>query len=251
MKTPNSVVWITDTKNLSEIKFKWNKDRTQRLRKLYPDLTNQKIAAILGTTKDGIDSKAFKLGLKKSKEFRKILFEQTGGNAGNWKKGTPSWRKGKKGIISEGSKVTWFQKGHSPSFTKPIGTVSVNFDFGTNRIRFWYKVSQFKWVPYLHYLFAKWYGEVPKGMYIVQKNGNRLDFRLENLECISPREYFLRQSSAVTLSDNFVVSAMIGKSIKGEERERLKEAYLARPDLIEVKRNILKLKRECRKQTEL
>lgn len=244
------IIWVTDVETL-EIRFKWTEERIQRLRELYPDLTNQKIGEILGTTKDSVDTKAFKLGLKKSKGFRKRLFELTGGNSGNWKKGCTSWRKGKKGIISEGGKATWFQKGHSPSFTKPIGTVNLHFDTKTNRIRFWYKVSQFKWVPYAHYLFSQWYGEVPKGMYILHKNGNRLDFRLENLECVSPREYFLRQSGAVTLSEGFVVATMIGRSVQGEERERLKEAFLGNKELIEVKRNILKLKRACRKETEL
>lgn len=221
----------------------WTKDRIAQLRELYPVLPSDEIAALWGKTKSAIQVQAQKLGLRKADDFWKELHKKRP-NKGTFQKGHTSYNKGKKGLQTGGS-AGWFKKGQQPSSTKPVGIITVRVD-GDNRIRVMYKIADRRWIPYAHHVFAQWYGEVPKGMVIVHKNNNRLDFRLENLECITKRDNYVRNGAAVNLSDGFVASTLIGRGVKGEGREQLKEAIQNNPELIELKRNLLKLKRECK-----
>lgn len=247
MKTQPTIVFFKKTSQEPEMRRStgWTADQLMLLKELYPNVLNAEIADTLGLTLKAVNSKANKLRLKKAKGFHKELYKKKGGNKGTFKKGQTGWNKGMKGLKT-GGEAGYFKKGHTPSTTKPVGYVKLLFEEATGRIRLMCKVAEKKWMPLAHYVFTRWYGEIPKGMLICHKNKNPLDCRLENLECISKRTNWERHSPAPNLFDGFVLSTMISKTVKGEERENLKKVLRANPDLIELKRNILKLRRQCK-----
>ncbi len=221
----------------------WTEKDDAQLRLLHPQLMTTEIAKIMGRSKGAINCRAGRLGLKKDKDYFKKRFQRIGPNAGNFKPGVASWRKGKKGFSYEGSKVTQFKKGQTPSTTKPVGIITLRVD-SDDRIRVMYKLSEKKWIPYAHHVFSQWYGEVPKGKVIVHRNNNHLDFRLENLECITKRENWLRNGAGKNLTDGFVL-ATISRDI---DTRKIIQEHL--PQLIELKRTALLIKRYLKNEPE-
>ena len=53
--------------------MKWSKELTNKLIELYPDTPNYELIKIFNTTEKTITSKAYKLGLRKSKECKIFL----------------------------------------------------------------------------------------------------------------------------------------------------------------------------------
>lgn len=224
----------------------WSPDKVNRLIELHPSHQNSEIAQILGISINSIENKAFSLGLKKPKAFIKSIPRKA--NAGSFKKGATVWNKGMKGLQIGGIE-TRFKKGGKHHTSKPIGTIRLNFRLNkpSDKVYLEIKVAESTWITYARYVFIQYYGEVPLGMLIRHKNNNPFDNRLENLECVSKKRNRLLNSGGTTLADGYIVNTLIGKSVRdGSERTRLKRIFSKRPDLIELKRNLLILKRQCK-----
>lgn len=241
------IIWFEPEFNSAVSPKRWTSELLTKLRDMYPHFLNREIAAKLGRSVSSISRQGRKMKLRKSSETMTRIHKQAGQCNGAFKSGHEPWNLGKKGIQTGGIS-TRFKPGQESHNAKSDGTVTLRFDREKYGSRPWlaYRIAERKWIPYSRYVFAQYYGEVPPGMVIRHKNGNRLDCRIENLECITKYENRLRNSASIHLDDSYIVSTIIGRGVKGEERERLKEAFLNQPDLIELKRNILKLKRECK-----
>lgn len=96
-----------------------------------------------------------------------------------------------------------------------------------------------KFVHWGRWAWEKQYGKVAKGKNVVFKDGNPYNISIENLEDITDAELSRRNSkkSSQGLSDNYVAYTLSYKD--PEMRKLIKQ----RPDLIELKRQQLKLKR--------
>lgn len=218
----------------------WSKEEEQFLRTHYPDLSNAELARLLGRRESQIKSKSDRMRLNKSKQY--ISAVNKAPNAGKFGH-RPPWNKGMKGVFF-GSTFGQFRPKNKPHNDKGDGALSIRWEKDTGRPIIIYRVSAKKWIPYAHHVFASYYGEVPKGMIVRFRNGNRLDFRLENLELLSKRANYLRNSCSVQLTDGFVVSTMLGKG-SFEGRDEIKKALLEHPELIKTKRSIIQIKRLC------
>lgn len=218
----------------------WSPEEIEFLREHYSNTKNDELAEMLGRQETQVVNQANRLRLKKSKEF--WTYVNSLPNAGKFGQ-RPAWNKGMKGLLL-GSGASRFNPSNRPHNEKYDGALSIRWEQNTGRPIIMYRQARRKWVRYSHHVFASYYGEIPKGMIIRHRNGNRLDFRLENLELITKRENYLKNSASVNLSDGFVVSRMLGKG-KTPNREEIKKALLETPELIQTKRSIINLKRLC------
>jgi hypothetical protein len=124
-------------------------------------------------------------------------------------------------VAPEGEIRYWKQwKGEGRSF--PV--VKVN-----GRWRHWARVE-----------WEKYNGTIPKGMNVVFTDGNNKNLAIENLELITDAELSTRNAakSIMALSDNYVVGTLTSGA------PGMREAVKQCPELIELKRLTLKIKRQ-------
>ena len=107
-----------------------------------------------------------------------------------YKKGHEPWSKGRP-LTPEQREValrTAFKKGVVPHNTLPIGS-EVEFEDGY----IWVKVAERRnpknkrvnWIPKHRLVWEEANGPIPEGMYVTFLNGDRKDFRIENLALVS------------------------------------------------------------------
>jgi hypothetical protein len=84
-------------------------------------------------------------------------------------------------------KHTFFKKGHLPYNTKEVGAEAIRSDG-----YIWVKVAHKKWVQKHRLIYEQNYGMIPDGMIVVFKDGNPMNFKIENLEPITKAENAIR-----------------------------------------------------------
>lgn len=106
-----------------------------------------------------------------------------------FKKGIPPANKGVK--MSQNQRAicskTFFKKGRKPANTKEVGTISKRKD-NSGKVYSYIKIADSHW-ELLHR--QKWIevnGEIPEGHRIHFKDGNTLNYTIENLMCLTPQE---------------------------------------------------------------
>ncbi|WNM55116.1 HNH endonuclease [Staphylococcus phage S-CoN_Ph26] len=89
-----------------------------------------------------------------------------------FKKGVPSWNKGKSFPSRGRSAETQFKKGQKPDNTFPLGTIKITTD-GYKFIKIKKQVHKNEcWKQYTHYLWEQKHGPVPKGYCLIHLNQN-------------------------------------------------------------------------------
>jgi len=216
----------------------WSRELTSRLKEIYTDALNPDIAKELDLTVSSIRAKAHVLGLKKSKEYYQKYPSKS-----QFKKGHVSHNKGKKMTEFcspqqiENIKKAWFKKGHQPHNTKNDFDIVERVSKGKPYL--WIRVSLGKWQLLQRYVWEKAYGKIEKGVNIQFKDGNTLNCTLENLYAIDRKKQMLVNSGPLNLTDKMVAKFLAGKY--GDKAE-----FIYRPELIELKRNQLKLNRKIK-----
>lgn len=128
----------------------------------------------------------------------------------------------------------------------PEGTVKFHYEKSGNPIPVIKVGKRFK--HWSRVMYERTYGPIPEKMSVIFKNGDSSDLRPENLE-IQPEKDRARSialKNITGLSDNWVAGIM------SRGNEKMKEVLLKTPELLELKKNQLKLKRLVeheRKQT--
>lgn len=169
-------------------KSKLTKEQEQEFKKLYPTTPNKTLTEMFGITENYAAKKAYRLGVKKSKEYLTQICQRE--NTGQFKKGHISHNKGKKGVFF-GSTRNQFKKGHQPHNTLNIGDEREDKDgyvwvkIGTGKTRYE------RWKPKHHIVFGE---PVPKGMILIFKDGNKRNFDKSNLELITKSENMKRNT---------------------------------------------------------
>ena len=90
---------------------KWSKQDLEKFRQLYPITINKDLVPVFNRNVTAIRTKAFELGIKKTKETISNIGKRS--NRGQFVKGQTAWNKGSKGIMHNGIE-TRFKKGHTP-----------------------------------------------------------------------------------------------------------------------------------------
>ena len=207
-----------------------NRVPIRAFKELYPYFPNTAMARMFGMDYRAVKNAAHRLNLSKAYDY----------NIGQYRKGMDPWNKGTKGIMQPNSGC--FEKGHLPANTKHDGAVTIRKDKRGVPYKF-IRISQGVWEAMHTFLWKEHHGQVPKGHVIRYINGDTLDARIENLECVPRSEHAIRNAPWKTgnFTDKFCASLIAGKNSRDLIPEILEEK-----DLIEVKRKQLQLNQQIR-----
>lgn len=266
---------------------RYSADEKQFLLEYYKLLTNAELAEILDRTEPSVQSQLVAMRLNRGKlriwsaeekaflwancqtmshkELASALgmtaeqvkgamsrYKINSGRTGKFTKGHRPWNHRRKGMAIGGIH-TQFKKGRLPHNTASDGEIRLRFDSmknGNVRPYYFIRLAKAKW-EFLHrHLWIQAHGPIPKGMLIVFKDGNSKNCVIENLEMITKtenarRNYVKEKASraARDLTDNYIAGRMAG----GDKKLR-KAIIHGAPELIELKRNQLILKRNLKNE---
>ena len=111
------------------------------------------------------------------------------GHTGRFEKGTVSHNKGQKMLdhVYAAAQPTMFKPGQRPPNTKPVGT---ELELPDGYI--WVKINDIpkakkavNWRQKHRFLWEQNFGEIPDGYLVIFKDGNKRNFNLDNLACVS------------------------------------------------------------------
>jgi HNH endonuclease len=185
----------------------WSRSDDKAMRQIYPHLSTTEVARRLRRSVQAIYARADILNLRKSETYLaspEACRLRRGDNVGarfRYEKGHIPANKGlrRPGWSAGRMKETQFKKGmRSGKAAEHVMTV------GSTRLVEGYvyvKVSEVPNVPYTvnwkaqhHLIWTQAYGPIPRGCVLIFRNGDRLDVRLDNLECVSRRALMARNT---------------------------------------------------------
>lgn len=165
----------------------WTPAMNEALRLLYPTYTSQHVADLMGLSLGTINSRAYVLGLKKDPEHlhqvqQGVIHNLNSGATHRFKKGHIPQNKGQKMSKELRAKVesTFFKKGNKPHNTKFDGYERINSE-GYTEVR----VAQRVFVPKHRLIWKQHYGRIPEGHIVIFADGDKTNFAIENLVCVS------------------------------------------------------------------
>jgi len=220
IKTKATILGLRKNKGLPSSRI-WNDFTDNELRDLYPNHSAIQIAKIMDLTVYQIKNRARKLGLHKE-------------NFTIFKKGHIPANKGKKmdDKLKKRLAHTFFKKGDLPATTSEIGTISLTED-GYYRVKI---ANPNKW-DYLHRMIWKEHHKEPikRSEIIIFKDGNKNNIIIDNLEKISRKEHIDRMRD----TDKHIAWMM-------SHDKELQQELLKNSEIIELKRNLLKLNKQIK-----
>ena len=169
----------------------WSEDEIEFLKAHYAENFSEDLAEALGRTLSSVNGKAYLMGLKKSKEFIRLigkLYSDTPGSvATRFKKGQTPPNKGKKMPESTKAKVakTFFKPGHLPHNTKASdGAISKRADG-----YWWIRLSLGKWRQLHTHTWEQANRPIdPRTEMVKFRDGNPDNCNLDNLYLCDRRE---------------------------------------------------------------
>lgn len=180
----------------------WTEKQLDYLKAHYADMRAEDIAKKVRHTIGSVWRTASSLGLKKSREFLAhwghLVSSTEGAKRNQFTKGREPENKGKRieeFMSAEGierSSRTRFKKGHKPHNTRDVGTECVHAD-GYVYLR----VEDGCVLKHRH-VWEQHHGEIPDGMTVAFRDGNRQNCDISNLELISREESARRTISRET-----------------------------------------------------
>lgn len=155
---------------------------------LFPTYPTEHVAEIMGMSVCSINGRANLLNLKKDPKYLQEIKECTNrslhehGIAYRFPKGHVPQNKGKKMPPELRAKVesTFFKKGQKPHNTKFDGYERINSE-GYTEVR----MAERVFVPKHRLIWKQHYGRIPEGHIIIFADGDRRNFAIENLVCVS------------------------------------------------------------------
>lgn len=138
-----------------------------------------------------------------------------------YEKGNIPHNKGKKGVCGKGCEKTWFKKGTIPHNTRPVGSESVLKGYVKVKV-----AEPNKWKLKQRYIWEQHYGEIPPKMKVIFKDGNRLNFDIDNLALVSYGELAymnkrrLASSNCAELTELGITVAKLGIETNKKKRKR-------------------------------
>lgn len=196
-------IYLASFKKMSRTKL--TPEQLEEIKRDYHNTQSSELAERYGCSIYAIYNAAHRYGLKKDIEFirelarKKMLDPNHPGRKHLIKKGSIPPNKGKKQAeymspeAIERTKHTRFQKGHLPHNTRHDFAFSDRRSKG--KVYRWIRVGLSKWVLYQRYVWDQAYGSIPKGFNVQFKDGNTLNFELDNLYLISRADQLKNENS--------------------------------------------------------
>ncbi|MDQ6477832.1 HNH endonuclease signature motif containing protein [Dyadobacter sp. LHD-138] len=245
----------------------WTDAEVEIFKRIYPDQSSADIAAVFGKSLNQVYNLAQELGVKKSEEYLKSTQSGriVGGDLGipyRFTKGFTPHNKGKEmpAEIYEKVKGTMFKKGIIPANSKKEGDISIRN--AKNGFQYYFIRVEKKWIPLARHVYENLHGQIPKGLLITHIDGNTLNVEPDNLKMITRGENSNRNRNREKASETMrrlyregkVNNPMINASDQivanwiAPRNKQLQTEVLKHPELIELKRNQIKLRRSCKQQ---
>jgi hypothetical protein len=215
----------------------WTPEEDAFLREHYRTAAYYQIAEKLGRTRSSVTGRAFKLGLRRTPEERSHVARH---NRGGFKKGHKSWNKGMKGL-QIGGVETRFRKGNLPKNTLYDGATRVRQKNGESPYVF-ERVSLGRWVLQHRLNWERAHGPIPKGHILRCKTADTLNTAPENWCLTDRKKHMEKNSGPLHLSQTYVAATMTVR------QPELRKELLKHPELIDLQRCNMLLKREIKKQ---
>ena len=131
---------------------------------------------------------------------------------------------------------TFYTKGSLPHNTKSDGEITTRTSKNGRKFQF-KRLSLSEWKPLQIFNWELIYGTIPKGMVLRCLTNDTLDCHTDNWELVDRSSHLAKNSGQVTLEDKYIT--MILTLINKDFRPFVEKM----PELIELKRNQLKLRR--------
>lgn len=205
----------------------WTDEQIAYLLEHYADNTAQSVGVAIGRTTSQVHNKAYQLRLKKSPEFLakagRELASKESASVGRFKSGHQTWNKRIKGStgLHESSRAQQFKTGQLPHNHHPIGYERLDCEGYLHR-----KITDtghtkrdYRLVH--HIAWQSVHGEIPKGCYIVFVDGNKSNFDISNLACLTKAENMKRNTIhrfSPELKEAIRLVRKLQKLIKQEEQ---------------------------------
>ena len=234
---------ISNTRN-GRKKIKMNNrlqsQQVQEILKDYPNLKSSVLAEKYQVPVEKIYSTAKRYGIKKSEEFK--LSDQSGlikkgqhlAPGTEIKKGQRMMGPRRRNKTKLPHPTAW-RKGNIGPLTAKDGEIR------WRTVGWMIRINLNNWMFYTRWLWIQKYGEIAEGWNVVFKDGfsNSKDHipTIEQLECVSNAGLLNMNSGCEELTDGYVVSKLSHKN------PILKQVFSKMPELIELKRNEIKLRR--------
>lgn len=139
--------------------------------------------------------------------------------------------------------VAWFPAGHAPHNTRSDFEISIRKESGSDISYKHIRVALGKWVMLHVYEWEKLYGPVPNGMILRCKSDDRLNCSPDNWEPVDRARHLALNNGSETLEDRYITNIICKKN------KHLKPIVAQMPELIELKRNQLKLQKTINELT--
>lgn len=227
--------------NMSEIAMKSLKKRYRLVggkeKVIYSDVFPEKVSMYIQKHYAGVGPKKMaetlnrKFGTSYTRAQVKGYYANhklNSGLDGRFLKGQESHNKGKKmdPSVYEKIKHTFYPKGHIPDNKYDVGTVKMNTD-GYYMV----KVADPNVWEFCHR--KAWEdanGKIPKGMMVCFKNGDKTDYRLENLMLISQEEHgwlnvMHMRSDIPEVTETAVTLAKLSTALRKRKKDEKKKIY--------------------------
>jgi hypothetical protein len=208
------------------------------LREVGDALSPGEIGKVIGRNKNSIRQRIIRLGIEVNQALLKGRIE-----ASRIQKGNIPPLKGKKGHRQPpGCEKGWFKKGHVPHNANTGGDGELSLRADKRGIYNWhFRQSLGKWISFNRVVWEWYNGPIPPRHCIIHLDGNAMNCAPRNLACITKADNARRNSASINLHDTWVAGVMAGT-----RRKELRETILNHPDLIEVGRQSIILKRTIR-----
>lgn len=231
-------------------KVLWKEWDDNMIRLLYPDQPIELIMFVLDRSSSAVYGRAVVLKVGRSAEYMEKLQEETNialAKAGEKSRfrtgdGKTGWNKGRKqseymsAESLEKTKRTRFAKGNIPVNYKPIGHERISKD-GYVEIKVRDANDSTDNFELKHrYIYEGHHGSIPEGMIVEFADGDKMNLDIGNLRLVSRLDNVLSNS----LKDTCIAKRLLGT----KEAEIIEKALREIPDVIELKRKSLILKRQ-------
>jgi hypothetical protein len=113
------------------------------------------------------------------------------GLKGHYPQGNIPWNKGMKGWNPPGSEKGWFKKGQKSFNSQPVGSERITkYDIIQIKVSDTAKKGCERWKSKHSIIWEKANGKIPKGSVVIFADGNKRNFKLSNLLCVTRNELY-------------------------------------------------------------
>ncbi|MEI7424465.1 MAG: HNH endonuclease signature motif containing protein [Prolixibacteraceae bacterium] len=190
---------------------KFTEEQIKFIKENYSTMSNTEIGAIIGRSKWSVKAFASSYGLKRSAEESQNIQERC-------------------------RCKTNFVKGHLPKNTKSDFDITIRTSHCGSFYK-WIRLSVANWAMLHVYNWEQANGTVPEGKILRSISGDTLDCSPENWKLVDRAEHLTLNSGRSALEDKYIANIL---TIRSKE---MKPIYLQMPELLDLKRNELKLRR--------